>query len=224
MAHAMWKLRQRIMEVCPYSDERELTIARMTLQIRNLKEHRVNTPTDIKARIILNDLINKRKKKLKHLRKRDYESFLWLLRTLQIKYTPAFTPPKESRRAKMRRLVQEEAEAKIQEKFNEIEIRMMEEKEALEEEKKILWQQIEQDIEKYRLDKDLIEYKVEKARRDNVEERKGYVVPPPNTYQYIRYLRRMSSRERTDKYLYNVMLAKKRNRQVAEGTKDGASN
>lgn len=82
----------------------EVQIASMTSNIRNLQEHYKLAPRDKNSRVALKEIIDKRKKRLKHLRTWDYKKFEWLLENLDLKYHPH--PPYErvERKKSLRRL------------------------------------------------------------------------------------------------------------------------
>lgn len=61
-------------------------VASMTANIRNLQDHYKTAPRDKNSRVALKEIIDKRKKRLKHLRTWDYKKFEWLLENLDLKY------------------------------------------------------------------------------------------------------------------------------------------
>ncbi|KAG8234875.1 hypothetical protein J437_LFUL014567 [Ladona fulva] len=69
----------------------EVLISRMTARIRYLQRHISEIPKDVRARVVCKEMIDRRKKHLKNLRKVDYKLFEWLLEKLNIIYRP---PPK----------------------------------------------------------------------------------------------------------------------------------
>ncbi|KAL3280863.1 hypothetical protein HHI36_004091 [Cryptolaemus montrouzieri] len=66
----------------------EVIIAKMTGVIRAMQETMERFPRNKKFKINLKELIDKRKKYLKYLRRWDYKRFEWLLETLNLKYKP----------------------------------------------------------------------------------------------------------------------------------------
>ncbi|KAG5885840.1 hypothetical protein JTB14_032035 [Gonioctena quinquepunctata] len=70
----------------------EVKIAKWTGIIRALQETMERFPRNIKLKVKLKELIDRRKKHLKYLRRWDYKKFEWLLETLEIIYKP---PPNE---------------------------------------------------------------------------------------------------------------------------------
>ncbi|XP_071455694.1 small ribosomal subunit protein uS15m [Hetaerina americana] len=66
----------------------EVQISRMTAHIRFLQKHTEHTPKDVRSRVIVKEIIDRRKKCLKFLRRWDYKRFEWLLDKLNIIYRP----------------------------------------------------------------------------------------------------------------------------------------
>ncbi|XP_046392258.1 28S ribosomal protein S15, mitochondrial [Ischnura elegans] len=66
----------------------EVQISRMTAHIRFLQHHVDQIPKDVRSKVIVKELIEKRKKYLKFLRKWDYKRFEWLLDKLNIIFRP----------------------------------------------------------------------------------------------------------------------------------------
>ncbi|XP_055387099.1 28S ribosomal protein S15, mitochondrial [Condylostylus longicornis] len=67
----------------------EARIAGMTAAIRRLQDLMREHPRNIRIKCILKELIDKRKKFLKYLRRWDYKRFEWLLEKLDLIYKPA---------------------------------------------------------------------------------------------------------------------------------------
>ncbi|XP_011559601.3 28S ribosomal protein S15, mitochondrial [Plutella xylostella] len=69
-------------------DERtaETRIAKLTATIRSFQDTMEKYPRNIKSKVIVQELIDKRKKLLKFLRQYDYKKFEWLLEKLNIEY------------------------------------------------------------------------------------------------------------------------------------------
>lgn len=82
----------------------EVQIASMTSNIRNLQEHYKWAPRDKNSRVALKEIIDKRKKRLKHLRTWDYKKFEWLLENLDLKYHSHPTYERVERKKSLRRL------------------------------------------------------------------------------------------------------------------------
>ena len=66
-----------------------MTVAALTVKIRNLQDS-VKGPgrKNVIERCNLIELIARRKKYLKHIRRMDYKRFEWLLETLNLEYKP----------------------------------------------------------------------------------------------------------------------------------------
>lgn len=59
----------------------------MTAEIQYLQNHMKNHPRNKKIKVFLKELIDKRQKHLKLMRKWDYKRFEWLLERLNLTYT-----------------------------------------------------------------------------------------------------------------------------------------
>lgn len=70
----------------------EAKLARMTARIRGMQEQLDKFPRNVKLKVALKELIDKRKKFLKYLRRWDYRRFEWMLEKLDLVYKP---PPTE---------------------------------------------------------------------------------------------------------------------------------
>ncbi|KAM7343156.1 28S ribosomal protein S15, mitochondrial [Cochliomyia hominivorax] len=70
----------------------EAKLARMTATIRRYQDYMQEHPRDKKRKVILKEMIEKRKKFLKYLRRWDYRRFEWILEKLDLVYKP---PPAE---------------------------------------------------------------------------------------------------------------------------------
>lgn len=66
----------------------ETKIARWTGIIRALQESMERFPRNIRMKVTLKELIDRRKKHLKYLRRWDYKKFEWLLENLDLVYKP----------------------------------------------------------------------------------------------------------------------------------------
>lgn len=60
----------------------------MTALIRRYQEHMEKFPRDVRRKVILKEMIEKRKKFLKYLRRWDYKRFEWILEKLDLVYKP----------------------------------------------------------------------------------------------------------------------------------------
>lgn len=65
-----------------------LTVAKMTATIRRFQEHMEKFPRDKRIKVELKELIDKRKKFLKYLRRWDYKRFEWILEKLDLVFKP----------------------------------------------------------------------------------------------------------------------------------------
>lgn len=83
----------------------ESKIAKWTGAIRAFQEVMDNFPRNRRLKVILKELIDRRKKHLKYLRRYDYKRFEWVIDTLNIVYKP---PPNEfhwvTRKGSLRKL------------------------------------------------------------------------------------------------------------------------
>jgi small subunit ribosomal protein S15 len=66
----------------------EAKIAKMTVNIRYRQECMEEFPRNLRVKVHLKELIDKRKKYLKYLRRWDYKRFEWLLEKLDLVYKP----------------------------------------------------------------------------------------------------------------------------------------
>lgn len=92
----LWKLNVSTVEnICllkVLTFEQFTLVARMTATIRRYQEHMEMHPHDKQRKVMLKELIDKRKKFLKYLRRWDYRRFEWILEKLDLVYKPH--PPK----------------------------------------------------------------------------------------------------------------------------------
>ncbi|XP_005178354.1 small ribosomal subunit protein uS15m [Musca domestica] len=98
----------------------EAKLARMTVFIRRYQQHMEEHPRDKKRKVILKEMIEKRKKFLKYLRRWDYRRFEWILEKLDLVYKP---PPAEfhwiTRKESLQKLTDIHCEKLRQEKLDE---------------------------------------------------------------------------------------------------------
>lgn len=98
----------------------EVAIAMMTLTIRNLQKEVFKCKKNILQRCYLQELIDRRKKMLKHLRRMDYKRFEWLIGELNIIYRP---PPRYyrwvTRKASLKKLVRMRKREIVHKRLNE---------------------------------------------------------------------------------------------------------
>jgi len=112
----------------------EVNIARETVGIRNKIKHCLQFRKDKIAKMRLIELIHKRKRLLKQLRRRDAEKFSWLTSELKLQLLPDPTPERMtlSRREKREKAAREATEALKQKKMEELRQRLAVEKAAFE--------------------------------------------------------------------------------------------
>ncbi|XP_042878682.1 28S ribosomal protein S15, mitochondrial-like [Penaeus japonicus] len=98
----------------------EVAIAMLTVKIRNLQKETFKCKKNTLQRCYLQELIDRRKKMLKHLRRMDYKRFEWLIEELKIIYRP---PPRYyrwiTRKASLKKLVRMHKREIVHRKLNE---------------------------------------------------------------------------------------------------------
>ncbi|XP_061395767.1 small ribosomal subunit protein uS15m [Musca vetustissima] len=98
----------------------EAKLARMTAFIRRYQQYMEEHPRDKKRKVMLKEMIEKRKKFLKYLRRWDYRRFEWILEKLDLVYKP---PPAEfhwiTRKESLQKLTDIHCEKLRQEKLAE---------------------------------------------------------------------------------------------------------
>lgn len=97
----------------------EASIAAMTSEIQHVQEHYKRHPRNRISKVFLKELIEKRNKQLKLLRKWDYKRFEWILERLNLVYKPA--PEKlgmVSRKESIRKLTQEYCDKIVKDKID----------------------------------------------------------------------------------------------------------
>lgn len=60
----------------------------MTAKIRHLQEYMDKHPRNVRSKVFLKEMIDKRKRFLRYLRRWDYKKFEWILEKLDIVYKP----------------------------------------------------------------------------------------------------------------------------------------
>lgn len=114
----------------------ESRIARWTGAIRAWQEIMESHPYNKTVKIKLKELIDKRKKHLKYLRRWDYKKFEWLLENLDLVYKPY---PKQhlpvTRKESLRKLTDKYWKDTVQDKLNEYKLVLQEQQPAFLEEK-----------------------------------------------------------------------------------------
>ncbi|KOX74605.1 28S ribosomal protein S15, mitochondrial [Melipona quadrifasciata] len=97
----------------------EVRIAAMTTEIQYLQRHIAEQRKNVKLRVFLKELIDKRKKFLKYIRRWDYKRFEWLLERLNLIYIPQpKIPGRVSRKDALRQLTKNYCDNIIQQKLN----------------------------------------------------------------------------------------------------------
>ncbi|XP_076652537.1 28S ribosomal protein S15, mitochondrial [Halictus rubicundus] len=97
----------------------ESSIAAMTSEIHHMQEYFKDQPRNRKAKVFLKELIEKRHKQLKLLRKWDYRRFEWILERLNLVYKPM--PVKlgmVTRKDSIRKLTQDYCDKIVQDKID----------------------------------------------------------------------------------------------------------
>lgn len=84
--HRKEDMRERILQLFGQGADREMQVAMLTVDIRNMIHHCLTDKKDKLSKSRLVEKIQMRKKILKILRRTDYQRFLWLLQELRIRY------------------------------------------------------------------------------------------------------------------------------------------
>ncbi|XP_062603381.1 small ribosomal subunit protein uS15m-like [Saccostrea cucullata] len=186
MAHRIWTMQEKFLNICKYGEKNEMIIAKKTIQIRNLLKHCQKNKKDGISKVILQEQIQGRQKELKKLRKADYQRFIWLLKELELKYKPhPLYVDVNSRRAKMRQYLREEACRKIREKIQTVYERLDDEKEKFYAEKEKQLAEIRKDLLEYNINDYEVLENVKVLRQQRVTERLNKPPPKPNTFKWI---------------------------------------
>lgn len=97
----------------------EVTIAVMTHKIHYLQECFAQNPTSKLLKVVLKELIDKRKKLLKRLRVWDYKRYEWVLGRLNLVFKAGVKiPGKACRKDALRKLTQKHCDKIVEEKLN----------------------------------------------------------------------------------------------------------
>ncbi|CAG9839717.1 unnamed protein product [Diabrotica balteata] len=114
----------------------ETRIARWTGIIRAMQEVMERFPRNKKTKVTLKELIDRRKKHLKYLRRWDYKKFEWLLETLDIVYKP---PPNHfhwiTRKESLRKLTDKYCDGIKEDRLKQYRLKLETEQPAFLEEK-----------------------------------------------------------------------------------------
>lgn len=217
MAHRIWTMQEKFLNICKYGERSEMIIAQKTIQIRNLKEHCQKNKKDTLARVILLEQIQGRKKELKKLRKRDYKRFIWLLKELELLYRPhPLYVDLNTRRARMRQYLREETCRIIREKINAVYTRLDSEKENFYTEKEKVLSEIRKDLSDHNISAYDVLQNVRKLRQERVVERQNKAPPTPNTYRWIQSDKDRKKAERRERDLHRNALVKKGMQMLAQ--------
>lgn len=217
MAHRIWTMQEKFLNICKYGERSEMIIAQKTIQIRNLKEHCQKNKKDTLARVILLEQIQGRKKELKKLRKRDYKRFIWLLKELDLLYRPhPLYVDLNTRRARMRQYLREETCRIIREKINAVYTRLDSEKENFYTEKEKVLSEIRKDLSDHNISAYDVLQNVRQLRQERVVERQNKAPPTPNTYRWIQSDKDRKKAERRERDLHRNALVKKGMQKLAQ--------
>ncbi|KAL5009824.1 hypothetical protein ScPMuIL_012129 [Solemya velum] len=154
MKHRQYEMKEQIESVCGPGRHWEKEVAKMTVVIRNMMPHCLQFRKDKRSKSQLIEKIAMRKKMLKYLRRDDYERFIWLLKELKIRYVPS--PPymgRVTRRAQRKRDARENAIELQNRKIADLMEKFEKEKVEFYKYKTETLKEIEEDIEKYSLDR-----------------------------------------------------------------------
>lgn len=103
----------------------EAKLAKMTATIRIFQGHMEKFPRDVRIKVILKEMIDKRKKFLKYLRRWDYKRFEWILEKLDLVYK---SPPSEfhwiTRKESLRKLTNIHCEEFKENKLEEYRVKL----------------------------------------------------------------------------------------------------
>lgn len=217
MAHRIWTMQEKFLNICKYGERSEMIIAQKTIQIRNLKEHCQKNKKDTLARVILLEQIQGRKKELKKLRKRDYKRFIWLLKELNLLYRPhPLYVDLNTRRARMRQYLREETCRIIREKINTVYTRLDSEKENFYTEKEKVLSEIRKDLSEHNISAYDVLQNVRMLRQERVVERQNKAPPTPNTYKWIQFDKDRKRAERSERDQHRNALIKKGMQNLAQ--------
>lgn len=165
LLHRKEEMQERIFQLFGPGADREIRVAKLTVEIRNLIPHVLSVRKDKRSKSVLVEKIQMRKKILKFLRREDYQRFMWLLRELRIRYVlPKDYQKRETRRYKRKQAVFKAADELRKKKIAELREQLEAEREEFMKYKEATLQQIEEDIAKYSLDRSEFEEKLKRQR------------------------------------------------------------
>ncbi|KAL8599111.1 hypothetical protein ACOMHN_007827 [Nucella lapillus] len=151
--HRREEMKERIFLLFGTGAEKELHVANLTVDIRNMIPHVLACRKDKLSKARLVEKIQLRKKMLKNLRRNDYQRFLWLLQELRIRYV---LPPDYhkliTRKYRRKQEVWEAANSLRQKKMDALKAQLAAEKEDFLRHKEEVLKQLEEDAQSYGLD------------------------------------------------------------------------
>ncbi|XP_059488073.1 small ribosomal subunit protein uS15m [Neocloeon triangulifer] len=124
----------------------EAKIALSTARIRRFQQLQETDPRNKRRKVILKEMIDRRRGYLDDLREIDYKRFEWLIEKLEIEYRPK--PEDNSRitrKNSIRKLTEEYCEKVREEKLDELKNKLQREREKFEVEKKQILEWIEKE-------------------------------------------------------------------------------
>lgn len=144
----------------------EVRIARWTGQIRSMQQLMEEYPRNKLVKVHLKELIEKRKKHLKFLRRQDYKKFEWLLENLDIVFKPSPTVYEPvTRKGSLRKLTDKYCEDIKNERLNQYKLQLQEEQPAFLEEKIRMLEFIRQEQRDCSVEVTVKQEEIDEARR-----------------------------------------------------------
>lgn len=148
----------------------EVRIAAMTSEIQYLQKYMEKHPKNIKTKVFLKELIDKRRKYLGHLRTWDYRRFEWLLEHLNLIYVAQpEVPGPVSRKNALRQLTKNYCDDIIQQKLNAFKAELKEQQKTFFAQKAKNLEYILEEEKKYGLEPTVTQEQIDAARQ-RVEE------------------------------------------------------
>ena len=148
----------------------EVRIAAMTSEIQYLQKYLEKHPKNVKTKVFLKELIDKRRKFLTHLRTWDYRRFEWLLERLNLVYIARpKVPGSVSRKDALRQLTKNYCDGIIQQKLNAFKAELKEQQKTFFAQKAINLEYILEEEKKYGLEPTVTQEQIDAARQ-RVEE------------------------------------------------------
>ncbi|XP_076466123.1 small ribosomal subunit protein uS15m-like [Babylonia areolata] len=163
--HRKEEMKERILHLFGHGADREMHVAMLTVDIRNMIPHVLSVRKDKLNKARLVEKIQLRKKMLKKLRRTDYQRFLWLLQELRIRYV---LPPdyyrRITRKYRRKQRVWEAASSLRQKKIEALKAQLEAEKADFLRHKEEVLRQLGEDAQRYGLDLGDFEQKLERKR------------------------------------------------------------